>query len=55
MDSFEGCPIDFLCCAETCIWASWAFVAWMALMVVGGAIGTLFRKRPRRGAEDDIG
>lgn len=56
MDSFEGCPIDFLlCCAETCIWAGWVFVAWMALMVVAGALGIFFRERRRRGAGDDAG
>jgi len=55
MDSFEGCPIEFLCCTETCIWAGWAFVAWMALMVVAGAIGIFVRERRGRRAGDDIG
>lgn len=55
MDSFEGCPVDFLCCAETCILAGWAFVAWMALMVVAGAIGIFVRERRGRRAGDDIG
>ncbi|MGD8957384.1 MAG: hypothetical protein PVJ03_08615 [Chromatiaceae bacterium] len=55
MDSFEGCPIDFLCCAETCIWAGWAFVAWMVVMVIAGAIGIFFRERRRTRAGDDVG
>jgi hypothetical protein len=55
MDSFEGCPILFLCCAETCIWAGWAFVVWMTLMVVAGIIGIFSRERRKRRGGDDVG
>ena len=55
MDSFEGCPILFLCCAETCVWAGWAFVVWMTLMVVAGIIGIFSRERRKRRGGDDVG
>ena len=53
MGSFKGCPIDFLCRAESCVWAGWAFVAWMASMVAAGAIGILLRERRRNRPGND--